>query len=251
MRYIIYNKAKDRIVNILERYPESISSEHIVLEIDEDKFVHSKCIKIERNDEDYTIRYLSYFECLNRLKHEKIEQLKQIAFNYINEKYPLWKQNNDILDKEKNVVEIVSLSNGKLASDELRKLIYDILAKHKKEYEVYAYIAKKLGIAKLDSNGNILVSVLVVNGKRKTIKINEVSSIKEQVLDVQVIVEDEFKEKFTMLTDLFKQLINIARRIYWKDLIRQKVNLIEQKILGVTKIEELENIDLFSFFNEV
>jgi len=249
MKYLLYDRVKNKIVNILENRPENVPNNQVVLEVNSDKIIHHRCIRIENINNEYVIKYLNQIECLNKLKYEKIEQLKQMAFNYISEKYPLWKQNNDILDKERIVVELVSLTDSKITSDELRRMIYDILAGNRKEYEVYAYIAKKLGIAELDNNNKVLLTVLFVNGKKKVVNINEIDSLKGQILNVQVMVKDNFKEKFAAIVNLFRQLIDIAKRIYWKDLVRQKVNLIEQKILNSSNIKELLDINLTSFFD--
>ena len=87
-------------------------------------------------------------ELLNDYKQKKIEGLKKIAYDYITSNYPLWKQNNDLSDKESIVIKLVAKFNGSVTADDIRKSIYNILAGYSDVYMELVKYGIKAGFIK-------------------------------------------------------------------------------------------------------
>jgi len=151
---------------------------------------------------------------LEEVKKEKIQEVKQKAGEHINFNYPVWKQSNDLSDKEKLVVELVYLFSKQITADDLRIAVADIISGNK-----------------TNINGEYIDNA----GIAQTVDFTQVIS-KVPVLTAQATPEliDNIKQKA-------QRLIEITQRILWKDKVREQSNQIEEEIQSLQTIDEVLN----------
>jgi len=189
-------------------------------------------------------------EKLEEYKQQLIHELKNYAYKYIITYYPLWKQNNDLSDKESIVV---SIFNGSITTDDIRKSIYNIFSGKSDVYTELVRYGVKAGFIKTDENGLPLYEYLLKDNSKMIANINR--EYKNKNGEIKIIPEDQIIDRNLIFSEnvdknvintavvLAKQLIKIAKRIIWKDSVREKVNELEIQIKNAKTFEELNSID--------
>ena len=198
-------------------------------------------------------------EILEELKQEKIQNLKQKAYEYIVSKYPLWKQSNDLSDKEIIVTKLVAIFNNIVFADDIRKTIYEILAGKSDLYTELVKYGIKANLIETDDKGLPLYTYYLKDGSTIIANINGEyvdSDGNTKVIDKSLVVDRSliFKEGVdkNIIDEAYKlssALLDISKRILWKDEVRRKVNEIEEKIKSASDINELDKIDINEIYS--
>jgi hypothetical protein len=150
-------------------------------------------------------------EKLQDLKQQKIKELKQFAYNYITSNYPLWKQNNDLSDAQQIATELVSLFHNVLTTDDIRYAIYQVLSGQKSVNDIMIEYGLKAGLLKRDPND-----------------------------PSKVILDSNIDESYiSHIMELANKLLEISKRILWKNKIRENVNKVEKQIEEMNNLDEL------------
>jgi len=193
-------------------------------------------------------------EKLEEIKQQKINELKQKAYEYIISHYPLWKQSNDLSDKETIVIKLIAMFDNVVTADDIRKSIYNVMAGHTTSYMELVKYGVKAGYIQTDENGFPLYTYELKDGSTIVANINREykdSDGNKQIIPQRLVVDRHllFTKGVNMniineAIELVDKLLEIVKRIVWKDSVRAKVDELEQKILNARSIDEVNNIDL-------
>ena len=197
-----------------------------------------------------------------KLKEEKeklIKQMKEEAYNFIVSYYPLWKQNSDLSDKEVITTKIIANFKNVINETDIRKSIYDILSGNSTIYKELVNYGIKAGLIETDENNLPLYKYILKDGK--TIIANISGIYKDEKGNKKQINFDNVKDRFLLFKNgvdpnlintsvkLVEKLVKIAKRISWKNKVREKVDEIENKIKQANNLNELHKIDIYEFIH--
>jgi len=192
-------------------------------------------------------------EKLNELKQQKINKLKKFAYEYIISKYPLWKQNNDLSDKETIIIKLIAKFGSVITTDDIRKSIYDIMAGYSDVYTELVKYGIKAGYIQTDKNNKPLYTYILKDGTKIIANIDR--EYRDSDGNLQIIPEDQIIDRNLLFVngidiniineavELVDKLLVITKRVIWKNAVREKTDELEQIILNVKTIDELEKID--------
>jgi len=195
-----------------------------------------------------------------KLKEEKeklIKQMKEETYNFIVSYYPLWKQNSDLSDKEVITTKIIANFKNVINETDIRKSIYDILSGNSTIYKELVNYGIKAGLIETDENNLPLYKYILKDGK--TIIANISGIYKDEKGNKKQINFNNVKDRFLLFKNgvdpnlintsvkLAEKLVKIAKRITWKDKVREKVDEIENKIKQANNLNELHKIDIYEF----
>jgi len=172
---------------------------------------------------------------------------------------------NDVLKRstqsEQNRTDLNSIliANFKNVVNEtdIRKSIYDILSCNSTIYKELVNYGIKAGLIETDENNLPLYKYILKDGK--TIIANISGIYKDEKGNKKQINFDNVKDRFLLFKNgvdpnlintsvkLVEKLVKIAKRISWKNKVREKVDEIENKIKQANNLNELHKIDIYEF----
>jgi len=188
---------------------------------------------------------------LEEVKKEKIQEVKQKAGEHINFNYPVWKQSNDLSDKEKLVVELVYLFSKQITADDLRIAVADIISGNKTFEDVLLEYGEKVGFIEVDANNLPLFDYTLQDGSVIRANINgeyidnagiaQTVDFTQVISKVPVLTAQATPELIDNIKQKAQRLIEITQRILWKDKVREQSNQIEEEIQSLQTIDEVLN----------
>ena len=191
---------------------------------------------------------------LSEVKKAKIQEVKRKAGEYIESRYPLWKQSNDKDDKDRIIVELIYYFKNAVTADDIRYSVAQIVAG---KSDVYTELVKhgiKAGLIQTDEDGKPLYIYELTDGTTQIANIDR--EYKDEEGNLQTIPEEQVKDRHLLFTEgtdpqligkvtaLANELLEITQRILWKDRVREESNKIEEEINALSTVEEVLSYEI-------